>query len=252
MDINLRDTVVLVTGGSSGIGEAISKHLAESHATVAVQYHTGKKRAQELVRSYQNGSACFHADLSDPMNAVTLFSDVIEAFGRVDVLVNNAGIFFHSPIERDSKKWLDDWERTIAVNLTSCGILCHEAINHFKNTEGGRIIHIASRAAFRGEMEEYLAYAASKGGMVSLSRSIARSFGKYNIKSFVIAPGWVKTRMTEEFLKKHGKYVIENELSLNEITGPDDIAPLVAFIASGMMDHATGCTIDINAGSYMR
>ena len=252
MEINLENKVVLVTGGSSGIGEAISKHLANSRATVAVHYNAGKERAEELVKSFQSGSACFQADFSDPMNAVKLFGDVIGEFGKVDVVINNAATFFHSPIELGSGEWLDHWERTIVVNLTSCGALCHEAINHFKESEGGRIIHIASRAAFRGEMEEYLAYAASKGGMVSLSRSIARSFGKYNIKSFVIAPGWVLTKMTEEFLEKHDGYVIENELALGDITKPDDIAPIVAFIASGMMDHATGCTIDVNAGSYMR
>ena len=87
---------------------------------------------------------------------------------------------------------------------------------------------------------------------MSLSRSIARSFGKYNIKSFVIAPGFVRTRMTEEFLNTFEQDIIENELSLNELTTPEDIAKVVTFISSGMMDHATGSTIDMNAGSYMR
>jgi 3-oxoacyl-[acyl-carrier protein] reductase len=252
MEINLRNEVVLVTGGSGGIGEAICRRLAGSGATVAVHYHTGKVRAERLVESVQGESAAFSADLSDPRNAVKLFGDVVGTFGKIDVLVNNAAVFLQCPVELGSERWLGQWERTMAVNLTSCAALCHQAINHFKERGGGRIIHIASRAAFRGETEEYLAYAASKGGMISLSRSIARSFGTHNIKSFVIAPGWVRTGMTEEFLKRHEGYVIENELSLGEITAPDDIAPLVVFIAGGMMDHATGCTIDVNAGSYMR
>jgi 3-oxoacyl-[acyl-carrier protein] reductase len=252
MNIDLQGTTVLVTGGSSGIGEAIARCLAESGATVALHYHTGRDRAQKITRELGDGARCFQADLSDPRNAYDLFMEAVDAFGRVDALINNAGVFTPSPVDRDIGSWLGDWERTLAVNLTSAGVLSYAAINHFRKHSGGRIIHVASRAAFRGETEEYLAYAASKGGMVSLSRSIARSFGMDNIKSFVIAPGYVRTRMTQDYLDAHEGHVIEHELSLKELTKTTDIAPVVAFIASGMMDHATGCTIDINAGSYMR
>ena len=252
MKINLKNKVILVTGASRGIGEEIAKCLAESGGTIAVHYNKNHKIAQELAKNLSNNSKSFQADLTNPKNAKKLFQEVLKTYKKVNVLVNNAGIFVKSPVEKNYEKWLEDWNKTINVNLTSAGILCHEAINHFKQNSGGRIINIASRAAFRGETKEYLAYAASKGGLVSLSRSIARSYGKYNIKSFVIAPGFVRTDMAKEYLEKHEKDMIENELSLNEITEPKDIAPVVAFMASGMMDHATGCTIDINAGSYMR
>ena len=226
--------------------------LAESNAIVALHYNSNRSAAERIVGKLGGGAACFRADLSVPVQAFSLFREVLERYGTIDVLVNNAGIFEPSPVTAAGEAWLEDWDRTIAVNLTSAGMLCHAAIDHFKARGGGRIIHIASRAAFRGETEDYLAYAASKGGLVSLSRSIARSFGTYGITSFVIAPGFVRTGMTEEFLDAHERDIIEHELSLRRLTAPDDIAPVVTFIAAGLLDHATGCTIDINAGSYMR
>ncbi|MBT8283163.1 MAG: SDR family oxidoreductase, partial [Muriicola sp.] len=110
---------------------------------------------------------------------------------------------------------------------------------------------IGSRAAFRGETEEYLAYAASKGGLTSLARSVARSFGKDNIKAFVIAPGFTRTEMAEQFIREHGETKVLGEIALNQLTEVSDIAPLAGFICTGAMDHATGTTIDINAGSYI-
>ena len=126
------------------------------------------------------------------------------------------------------------------------------AIKQFQQTSGGRIINISSRAAFRGDTGDYLAYAASKGGMISLTKTIARSFGKDNIKAFSIAPGFVRTPMAQGYIDKFGEKDILNEISLPKLTEVEDVAPLITFMASGKMDHATGCTIDINAGSYMR
>jgi NAD(P)-dependent dehydrogenase (short-subunit alcohol dehydrogenase family) len=252
MQIDLTNKVVLVTGASGGIGAAVSRDLAKVNATVAVHYYSKEEDAMRLVKDIGHGSKCFQADLTDQKNAKKLFDDVVKELGKVDVIVNNAGLFRTSPVEKAEDEWLKDWNTTLALNLTSVGVLCQVAINHFKKHNGGRIINIASRAAFRGETRDYLAYAASKGGMVSLSRSIARSFGKDNIKSFAIAPGFVRTKMAEEHLKKHEPEMIANEIALDRITEPEDIAPLVVLLASGKMDHATGCTIDVNAGSYMR
>ncbi|MBN2070570.1 MAG: SDR family oxidoreductase [Candidatus Krumholzibacteriota bacterium] len=248
--MDLSGMTVLVTGGSGGIGEEISGMLVDCGARVALHYNSSRKRAEELIEKFDNGSMAFQADLSIRGNAEGLFGDVVKKMGKVEVLVNNAGVIENAPVSLDTGEWIDIWERTMATNLTSAGALCHCAINHFMKGSGGRIINIASRAAFRGEKEDFLAYAASKGGMVSLSRSIARSFGMHNIKSFVIAPGYVWTPMTERIADK--QEIIDNELALGEMTEPKDIAPLVAFISAGLLDHGTGSTIDINAGSYIR
>jgi len=252
MNIDLSGEIVLVTGSSRGIGRAIAEQLGSSGATVAVHCRKSVQRAREVAEEIGNDSEVFTADLESSDETLELFSNVMEKYGKLDLLVNNAGIFEHAPLDKDAADWCMDWNRTIAVNLTSAGILCREAINHFISTGGGRIINIASRAAFRGETAEHLHYAASKGGIVSLSRSIARSFGKYHIKSFAIAPGFVRTEMIEHHLGGRGEQEIVGELSLNRLTTPEDIAPVTVLIAAGRMDHATGTTIDINGGSYMR
>jgi 3-oxoacyl-[acyl-carrier protein] reductase len=252
MKIDLKGKVMLVTGGPGGIGEAIVRHLAAYGATVAIHFNKNAERAKKLVDEAGNDSKSFHADLSEPKNAVKLFADVLNAYDTLDVLVNNAGVYLKSPNEEDIDGWLSRWNTTIAINLTAAGVLCREAVNYFKKAGGGRIIHIASRAAFRGDYEDYFAYAASKGGMVALSKTIARAYGKHNIKSFVVAPGFVRTPIVDEYIKEHGSESIMKELSLKELTRPEDVAPTVVFLASGLMDHATGCSIDINAASYVR
>lgn len=252
MKIDLTDNVILVTGASGGIGEPIAQSLAEYGATVAVHYHQQKAKATALAAELGNGARSFHADLSKPKNGVALMRDVLDAFGRLDTLVNNSGVYLTSPNDMNISDWLINWERTIAINLTAAGVLCREAVNYYKKHGGGRIINIASRAAFRGDYADYLAYAASKGGMVALSKTIARVYGRDNIKSFVVAPGFVMTPRVEEYIKEHGDEMIKNELALAELTRPQDVAPTVVFLASGLMDHATGCSIDINAGSYIR
>ena len=252
MRIDLKGQVILVTGASGGIGEAICRDLAGYGATVAVHFNREAERAQELSAALGHDARPFQSDLSVPANGVSLFRAVLEAYGRLDTLVNNAGIYVCSPNDKDIDAWLDDWDRTIAVNLTAAAVLCREAVNHFKASGGGRIIHIASRAAFRGDYEDYFAYAASKGGMVALSRTIARAFGRDNVKSFVVAPGFVRTPIVDEYFKTHGSDSVMAELALKELTRPEDVAPTVAFLASGQMDHATGCSIDINAASYVR
>jgi len=252
MRLDLGGNVVLVTGAAGGIGAPIVRHLAECGATVAIHYNQKGEDAEKLAAEVGNNSQIFHADLSEPKNGVTLFHDVLDAYGRLDTLVNNSGVYLRSPNEIEIDDWLACWNRTIAINLTAAGVLCREAVNYFRKHKGGRIINIASRAAFRGDYEDYFAYAASKGGMVALSRTIARTYGKYNIKSFVVAPGFVRTPIVEKYIKEHGAESIMKELALTELTQPDDVAPTVVFLASGLMDHATGCTVDINAGSYVR
>lgn len=249
MKIDLSNKIILVTGASRGIGRGIAEGLASAGARIAVHFNKNKKIAEQLVEEIGNGSKAFQADLQYPKSCKRLFESVVEEFGRIDVLVNNAGIFFNSPLESDS--WLDDWNMTMDVNLRATGMLSKLAILHFLKNKGGRIINISSRAAFRGDNPEHLAYAASKAGMIALTKSIARGYGKNNITSFLIAPGWVKTDMNKETIERFGEESITKDLALNTLTEPKDLAPMVVLLASGLADHATGTTIDINAGSYV-
>jgi 3-oxoacyl-[acyl-carrier protein] reductase len=251
MNIDLTNLNILITGSSRGIGYGIARQLAISGARVALHYYKSGKEANELAEFIGNKSYAFKADLSRPDGAIQLFEDVLEEFDHLDVLINNAGVAIHSPVETDDQSWLEEWQKTMAVNLTSVGILCKKAISHFSSQKGGRIINIASRAAFRGDTEDYLAYAASKGGMVSLTRSIARAFGKQGIKAFLVAPGFINTDMAKSFTKIYGTDHALKDSALDKLTEVEDIVPLVVLLASGMADHATGCTIDINAASYI-
>jgi len=245
--IDLKGKNALVTGASQGIGRAIATQMAEAGARVAAHYSTHAIRPED----FPGRVATYAADLASPSEARDLFRRVAKDFAGLDILVNNAGFTIDSPLENDDDRWLADWQAIMAVNLTACGILCREAVRHFQGRGGGRIINIASRAAFRGDVPAYLAYAASKGGMVALTRSLARGFGKDGITAFLIAPGFTRTGMAQQFIELHGEELVLKDIALERLTEPGDIAPTVAFLASGMADHATGCTIDINAGSYV-
>lgn len=250
MQIDLRDKKIIVTGASSGIGFEIARSLIASGATVAIHYNSNETRAKQLLKS-GNSSRLFKADLSSEAEVISFFNEVIASFGNVDLIVHNAGIFQEHAINQPSEDWIKIWHTTMNTNLHAVAIMTQLGLNHFKENQGGRMIYIASRAAFRGETEDYLAYAASKGAVVSLARSVARSFGQYGIKSFILAPGFTKTPMAADFIATNGEESLINESSLKEITQPEHISPIVTLIAAGLMDHATGSTIDFNAGSYI-
>ena len=252
MNIDLTGIKALVTGASRGIGKAIAREMIESGATVAVHYNRSREGAEELVAAAEGASATFQADLNEPTQCADLVASVVEKFGGLDVLVNNAAVALESPPDEPLENCVGKWRTTLNVNLVAAGILSREAIAVFGRSGGGRIVHIASRAAFRGDTPDYMAYAASKGGMVALSRSIARGFGGQGVKSFVIAPGFTRTEMAEEFINKYGEDMAMRDMALDRMTEPDDIAPLVVFLASGLADHATGTSIDVNAASYVR
>ncbi len=251
--INLKDQNILVTGASDGIGNEIASYLMKMGANVGVHYCSNKNAAQNLIDQFPDtNSHIFQADFGITADVQRFWQEALASFGQVDAIVLNAGVFLRQPVDDQVKGWYDIWKKTMRINLDAPALLTQLGLGHFKKQEGGRFVYIASRAVFRGETEEYLAYAASKGGLVSLARSIARSFGKFNIKSFIIAPGFVKTKMAEQFMADHGSQLVLDEIALNRLTVPEDISPLVALMCSGAMDHATGATIDLNAGSHIR
>ncbi len=251
MKISLKGKVVLVTGGSRGIGEGICRSLAEAEATLAIHFNSNASKAQALADSLEGKHVCFQADLGNTEDLKNLYEQVISELGRIDVLVNNAGIAISSDLEVDLNDWVADWDNTFAVNTRAQALLCKLCIPQFKEIGGGRIINISSRAAFRGDTLDYLAYGASKGAIPALTRSIARYCGKDNIKAFNIAPGFVRTDMAQDFMDQYGEAYALDDIALNQLTEPKDLGPMVTLLASGLADHATGTTIDINAASYV-
>ena len=251
--IDLKGKNILLTGASKGIGKELAKYLMSMGARVALHYNSNRASAESLINDgNETHSKLFKANLNVDSEVVNLFKNVEDAFETIDVIILNAGVFLAHSTHQKVEDWYSIWKKTIQINLNAVGILTKLGVDHFRKNDGGRFIYIGSRAVFRGETEEYLAYAASKGGLTSLARSVARSFGKENIKSFIVAPGFTRTQMAEAFIEKYGEARVLNEIALNSLTKPEDIAPLVAMLSSGLMDHATGSTIDINAGSHIR
>lgn len=252
MEKHLIEKNILVTGGSRGIGQSIVKYLLEYNARVGIHFNRESSFPGEILHQYPDKAYAFQADLSRTDQIPVFFKNVIQKMGSLDVLINNAGIAISSSITDTDESWLQSWRKTMDINLNAAGLLCKNMINHsIGSKHPAKIINIASRAAFRGDTEDYLAYAASKAGMVALTRSIARAFGKKEIVAFTIAPGFVRTDMAQQFFDKYGEHVALNQIALPKLTTPDDVAPFVAFLATGLADHATGGTFDINAGSYV-
>ncbi|MEA5598477.1 SDR family oxidoreductase [Rivularia sp. UHCC 0363] len=251
--IDLGGKVILVTGASSGIGAVTVKVLTKAGAEVILHYGNNLEKAQTVAESIGSNSIhLLQADLSVENASVKLWRDALSLTGHIDVLINNAGIMRSAGIESELDIWTAAWKNTLQVNLIAVADLCREAIPHFKSRNGGIIINIASRAAFRGDTPEYMHYAASKGGVVALTRSIARGFGSDGILAYTVAPGFVRTEMAEKFIQDYGEDFVTRDIPLGKIAPPEDVANVIAFLASGLAPHATGTTIDINGASYVR
>jgi NAD(P)-dependent dehydrogenase (short-subunit alcohol dehydrogenase family) len=252
MNISLKNQRILVTGASRGIGRAIARQLSESGAEVIIHYNSNKSEAESLLHQLKNPAHLESCDLSQTGEVVGFIPRLVQKYGHLTALVNNAGICPSAADTLPTGDWLQVWDKVMAVNATAVGILCKEFIDQAKETQNGRIVMISSRAAFRGDTPDYIAYAASKGALVSLNRSIARHYGKMGIKAFLIAPGFTRTDMANQILAEYGEDFALKDIALKELTMPEDIAPMVTLLCSGLADHATGTSIDMNAGSYVR
>src|SRR5215475_1920593 len=189
---------ILVTGASGGIGAALSRVLAARGATIALHYQSGREAAERTRSSLQgNGHLLVQADLTDPKSIERLWKEASSGLGRIDVVVNNAGIFpNHPPLTTDFEGWTAAWQRTISTNLLGPAHLSHCAVRTMAEQGGGRIVNISSRGAYRGEPTAP-AYAASKAGLNAMSQSLAKALAPKGIYIFVVAPGWVATKRVE-------------------------------------------------------
>jgi 3-oxoacyl-[acyl-carrier protein] reductase len=250
---DLNGKTVLVTGGSRGIGAAIVRAVAGAGATVLLHY--GKSReAAETIRAEAGPSSChlIAADLAEADAASALWRDAEAAAPRIDVLVNNAGVFVPAPITAPMADWQRAFAQVIQVNLTAPAELCKLAVAHFRKTGGGKIINIASRAAHRGDAPDQWPYAASKGALVALTKTIARGYAAENILAFAVAPGFTETDMAYVGMTEADIRRIVAEIPLGSMASAEEVGALVAFLCGDEVRHMTGATFDINGASYVR
>lgn len=228
-------THILLTGASRGIGAAI----AAAFATPDVQL---------VALSSKDG------DLSDPDTPARLWDSALARLdGRIDVLINNAGVFEANPLDGDDAAWLAGWERTMRINLTASADLCRRAVLHWQERgSSGRIVNIASRAAYRGDSPAHWHYAASKAGMVAMTKTIARGYAKDGILAFAICPGFTMTGMAEDYLASRGGDKLLADIPLGRVAMPEEIGEMARWCAIQAPPSMTGAVLDANGASYVR
>lgn len=249
--IDLKDKVALITGASRGIGAATALRFAEAGASLVVNYSTHEAEAHAVVagaRSRGVRAIAVQCDVSRFDDVRALFERSLDEFGRIDIAVANAGVWTGGPVDR-----LDEqtWQQTIDVNLKGVYACCHFAAQLMKRQRGGRIITVSSTAGQRGEAF-HSHYAASKGGIIALTKSVASELGQYGVTVNAVAPGWVDTDMSAEPLRDSRE--IENILKaipLGRVAQADDIAGTILFLASDLARHITGEVINVNGGSVL-
>jgi 3-oxoacyl-[acyl-carrier protein] reductase len=250
--IDLTGRIVLLTGAAGGIGSATARTVVAAGAT-AIVHDVRAEGVEALARELGERAYPFAVDLRDRHATQGLWLDALALHGRIDVLINNAGIYPPAPLDLGLDDWTGVWDLSLGVNLVAPAILCREAIGTFSGQpDGGIIVNLASRAAFRGEDPEFWHYAAAKAGVVAMTRTIARQYGRQGVTAFAVAPGYVDTDFNRPFAEKFGVEAAARDTGLGQVAQPQDVANVIAFLASGLARHATGTTIDINGASYVR
>ncbi len=249
--IDLSGKTAIITGGSRGIGRACVELFCQSGASVAFTYSISEESAHTMVsRGMEKGHRMLavKADFLDPAGVEQVIPTVIREFGEPEILVNNVGIWTYGKIDEMDPAV---WDQTMQVNLRSVFLLCRSVVPHFKKRKGGRIINISSTAGQRGEAE-HSHYAASKGALISFTKSLASELGPFGIRVNCVAPGWVNTEMTQKELNDP---VVSKEIlkliPLGYVPGPDEIAGPVLFLASELADHVNGEILNVNGGSVL-
>ncbi len=244
-------TYILVTGSSRGIGAAAKAKLADRGAQV-IGHHS-------RLNPQTDGSSNIAADFTDPLAAQLLWEEAMDrSGGDISAVVNNAGLFSRNPLDSSDIEWLDGWEDTLRINLTAAAQISRFAVRHWEkhgpDTNGirGRLVHVASRAAYRGDSPDHWHYAAAKAGMVAMHKTIARAYASKGILSFAITPGFTDTAMAGDYLESRGGTSLLADIPLGRVAQPDEIASIIAFCALDAPASMTGAVIDANGASYVR
>ncbi len=232
---------VLLTGSSRGIGRAILGAVKAGGATVV-----GHAR--------HDGPDEIAADFADPAAADRLWDAALDRLGgRIDVLINNAGVFESVAPEATLEDWRAAWARTLQINLLASADLCRRAVLHWRESgRGGRIVNIASRAAYRGDSPAHWHYAASKAGMVAMTKSIARGYAAEGILAFAVCPGFTMTGMAEDYLASRGGERLLQDIPLGRVADAEEIGGVAAYLALDAPPSMTGAVVDVNGASFVR
>jgi len=253
MEINFEQKIVLITGASRGIGKATAQLFADSGATVVIHYHRNKQAAESVLASLPKGAhTILQAGLAKPDELERMTSEVIIRYGRIDILVNNAGIYDELDMAGISfDDFRDYWDHAISVNLTGPALLSKLVATEMIRSDGGKIVNITSRGAFRGEPTAW-AYGAAKAGLNAFGQSMAKTLAKHNIYIYTLAPGFVETDMSEHCLTGNGRAEVESQSPMNRIAQPEEIARAIVMLAADGTEYMTGCILDMNGASYLR
>jgi 3-oxoacyl-[acyl-carrier protein] reductase len=248
--LDLSGKVALITGASRGIGRETAIGMALAGARVGVNYHRSEADALAVVQGIgQQQAIAIRADVANPTEVEAMTRAMLDRFGRIDILVNNAATFDRNPFDGDDyAAWQRGWHRTFAVNVFGAANAAFVAMRSMRRQGGGKIINVASRAAFRGETE-FADYGASKAALVNLTRSIARACAKDNIVASCVAPGFIETEMARSELEAHREEIL-SQIPLRRVGTAGDVAGVILFLASPMADYLNGVTIDVNGGSW--
>ena len=251
--MDFRHKNVLITGGSRGIGKAVAMAFAAQGARVAINFRDNNEAAAQTVAQLEGEDHfAVKADITHPTAVKHMLETVVKEFGRLDILVNAAGVYLAHPLDDVTyEAWQSAWKYTLDVNLNGAANVSYCAAQYMIRQGGGRIINISSRGAFRGE-PNHPAYAASKAGLNALSQSLAQALGKHKIYVFAIAPGFVETDMARDILDGPLGDDIRRQSPLARVAHPAEVAYAVLYFASEGAEFSTGAILDINGASYLR
>jgi NAD(P)-dependent dehydrogenase (short-subunit alcohol dehydrogenase family) len=231
---------ILITGASRGIGAA-AYALLKSRGHAVVGHST--RGSDELVGG----------DLADPGAPRRIWDAATDRLGgRIDALVNNAGVYEAVADDAADDEWHAQWARTLTINLQATADLCRLAVGHFREQGGGRIVNVSSRAGYRGDSPQHWHYAAAKAGMIGMTKTIARGYAKHGVLAFAVTPGFTVSEMTEEYLTGRGGAQLVADIPLGRVATPNEVAEVIRWLATEAPASSTGSVVDVNGASYVR